>query len=125
MLNFYKINILEDFKECEVSIFEFFFEECFKKEKFNIFKSYYNYYESIKVFYLKLVILIGLDVLLELIYFLGVILNSIVKRINLKELNLSGIFLVVEVLVKKFFLNKDCLNDDNYNFRKSFIVDLE
>ena len=124
-LNLHKTNILEDFKEREASIFEPFPEECFKKEKLNISKSYYNYYESTKAFYSKLATSTGLDVSLESTYSLGVTLNSVTKRTNSKESNLSGISLVVEALVKKLRLNKDCLNDDNHNFKKSFIADLE
>ena len=124
-LNLHKTNILEDFKEREASIFEPFPEECFKKEKLNISKSYYNYYESTKAFYSKLATSTGLDVSLESTYSLGVTLNSVTKRTNSKESNLSGISLVVEALVKKLRLSKDCLNDDNHNFKKSFIADLE
>ena len=67
----------------------------------------------------------GLEVSQESTYSLGVTLNSVTKRTNSKESNLSGISIVVEALVKKLRLSRDCLNDDNHNFKKSFIADLE
>lgn len=124
-INLPKINILEDFKEREASIFETFPTECFKKEKLNISKSYYDYFESTKAFFSKLATQTGLEASLESTYSLGVTLNSITRSTSEEESNLSGISLTVESLVEKLRLDKDCLNDEKYNFKKNFEDDLK
>ena len=54
VINLAKTNLLEDFKESEASIFETFPLPCYRKENLNFSRSYFEYYESTKAFFLKI-----------------------------------------------------------------------
>ncbi|KAJ7391627.1 hypothetical protein OS493_017324 [Desmophyllum pertusum] len=125
VINLAKTNLLGDFKEREASIFESFPSQCFKKEKLNSTKSHYEYYASTKAFYSKLATEAGLDASLQSAYSLRVTLNSVTKSISSHESKVSGISLIVEALTEKIHLVKDCLNDETFKFKKSFMEDLE
>ncbi|KAL9983877.1 hypothetical protein ACROYT_G006122 [Oculina patagonica] len=125
VINLGKTNLLGDFKEREASIFESFPSECFKKEKLNSSRSHFEYYSSTKAFFTKLAIQAGLDASLQSAYSLRVTLNSATQSISSKESKVSGISLIVEALTEKIHLEKDCLNDETFKFRKNFMKDLE
>ena len=125
VINLAKTNLLGDFKEREASIFESFPSQCFKKEKLNYTKNHYEYYASTQDFYSKLATEAGLELSLKSAYSLRVTLNSVTKSIGSKESKVSGISLIVEALKEKIHLVRDCLNDETFKFKKSFMEDLE
>ena len=125
VINLGKTNLLEDFKEKETSIFEPFPSECFRKEKLNSTRSLFEYYESTKAFYSKLATQAGLDASLQSAYSLSTSLNSVTQSTSSSKSKVSGISLIVEALTEKIHLNKDCLNDESFEFKQSFIEKLE
>ncbi|XP_015749132.1 PREDICTED: DELTA-thalatoxin-Avl2a-like [Acropora digitifera] len=125
VINLGKTNLLEDFKEKETSIFEAFPSECFRKEKLNITRSLFEYYKSTKAFYSKLATQAGLDVSLQSAYSLSASLNSVTHSTSSSESKVSGISLIVEALTEKIHLNKDCLIDESFKLKQSFMDKLE
>lgn len=124
-INLAKTNLLEDFKEREASIFEAFPSQCFKKEKLNSTRSHFEYYASTKAFYSKLATQAGLDASLQSAYSLSATLNSVTQSTSSSESKVSGISLIVEALTEKIHLDKDCLNDESFKFKKTFMEKLE
>lgn len=125
VINLAKINLMEDFKEHETSVFEPFPLPCYKKENLNFTRSYFEYYESTKAFFSKLATQAGLDASLQSSYSLGVSLSSVTQSTNSGASKVSGISLLVESLAEKIHLDKDCLYDEKYQFKKSFMDKLE
>ena len=125
VINLGKTNLLEDFKEKEASIFEAFPPECFRKEKLNSTRSHFEYYASTKAFYSKLATQAGLDASLQSAYSLSTTLNSVTESTSSKKSKVSGISLIVESLTEKVYLDKDCLNDKSFKFKKRFIERLD
>ena len=124
-INLAKTNLLEDFKEREASIFEPFPSKCFKKENLNSTRSHFEYYQSTKAFYSKLASQAGLDSSLESAYSLSATLNTVTQKTSSSKSNVSGISLIVEALSEKIHLDKDCLNDESFEFKKRFMDILE
>ena len=125
VINLGKTNLLEDFKEKEISIFEAFPSECFRREKLNITRSLFEYYKSTKAFYSKLATQAGLDVSLQSAYSLSTSLNSVTQSTSSSESKVSGISLIVEALTEKIHLNKGCLTDESSKLKQSFMDKLE
>ena len=125
VINLAKTNLLEDFKEREARIFEAFPSKCFRKEKLNSTKSHFEYYESTKAFYSKLASQAGLDASLESAYSLSATLDTVTKKTGSRNSKVSGISLIAEALSEKIHLDKDCLNDESFEFKKSFMSSLE
>ena len=125
VINLAKTNLLEDFKESEASVFESFPLPCYRKETLNFSRSYFEYYESTKAFFSKLATQAGLDTSLQSSYSLSVSLSSVTQSTSSSASKVSGISLIVESLTEKIHLDKDCLYDENYKFKKSFMDKLE
>ncbi|KAJ7392549.1 hypothetical protein OS493_012229 [Desmophyllum pertusum] len=119
-----KTDLLEDFKEKEASIFEPFPPKCFEEEPLNTTKSRFEYYSSTKEFYSKLATQSGLDVSLQSKFSLGLTLNVATQSISSENSSVNGISLIVEALTEKRLVQKDCLDDETYKFKKSFLTDL-
>ena len=120
-----KTNLLKDFKEREASIFEAFPLKCFKKENLNSTGSRFEYYASTKEFYSKLATQAGLDASLQSAYSLSTSLNSVTESTSSSKSKVSGISLIVESLTEKIHLDKDCLNDESFKLKQSFMDKLE
>ena len=125
VINLPKTNLLEDFKESEASVFESFPLPCYRKETLNFSRSYFEYYESTKAFFSKLATQAGLDASLQSSYSLSISLSSVTQSTSSSASKVSGISLIVESLTEKIHLDKDCLYDENYKFKKSFMDKLE
>ena len=116
-----KTNLLKDFKERETSIFEAFPSKCFKKENLNSTSSHFEYYATTKEFYSKLASQAGLDASLKSAYSLSVTLDSVIESTSTSKSKVSGISLIVESLTEKIHLDKDCLIDQDFKFKQSFL----
>ena len=125
VINLAKTNLLEDFNESESSVFESFPLPCYRKENLNFSRSYFEYYESTNAFFSKLATQAGLDASLQSSYSLSVSLSSVTQSTSSSTSKVSGISLIVESLTEKIHLDKDCLYDENYKFKKSFMDKLE
>ena len=125
VINLVNTNLLEDFKEKETSIFEAFPSKCFRKEKLNSTRSFFEYYASTKAFYCKLAIQAGLDASLQSAYSLSTSLNSVTQSTGSSKSKVSGISLIVEALTEKIHLDKDCLTDESFKFKQGFMEKLE
>ena len=124
-INLAKTNLLEDFKERETSIFEVFPSKCFKKENLDNTESRFEYYKSTKAFYTQLGSQAGLDASLKSAYTLSATLDSVTQSASSSKSKVSGISLIVESLTEKIHLDKNCLIDPGFRFKKSFLDKLE
>ena len=98
---------------------------CYRKENINFSGSYFEYYESTNAFFSKLATQAGLDTSLQSSYSLSVSLSSVIKNTGSSASRVTAISLIVESLTEKIHLDKDCLYDEKYKFKKSFLDKLE
>ncbi|XP_068747778.1 DELTA-alicitoxin-Pse2b-like [Montipora capricornis] len=110
-INLRKINLFRDFQEREASVFEELPSSCFKRSKVHDLGSYFDYYESTKVFYTKTAVGAGLDASLQTAFTLGTTLNSVIQTKDSEKTNISGMSLNVRALTEKILVKKDCLDD--------------
>lgn len=107
-----KTNILRDFKEREVSVFEGLPSSCFTKTKLYRSGSNFDYYKSTKAFYSKISQGAGLETSLESTYTLGATLGFVSTKEDSNEFKVSGMSLNIRALTRKILVKRDCLDDD-------------
>ena len=107
-----KTNILRDFKEREVSVFEGLPSSCFTKIKLYHSGSHFDYYKSTKAFYSKISQGAGLETSLESTFTLGATLGTVSTKEDSNEFKVSGMSLNIRALTRKILVRRDCLDDD-------------
>ncbi|XP_068755067.1 DELTA-alicitoxin-Pse2b-like [Montipora capricornis] len=107
-----KTNILADFKEREVSVFDSLPSSCFTKTKLYHSGSYFEYYKSTKAFYSKISQGAGLETSLESTYTLGATLGTVSTKEDSNEFKVSGMSLNIRALTRKILVKRDCLDDE-------------
>ena len=125
-INVRKTKLLEDFHEREAKVFETLPENCFKRQKLHYSGSNFDYYASTKSFYKHIAAAAGLEASLESSFTLGTTLNSVIRKTESKESQVSGMTLNVRALTEKILVKKDCLdNVETSTLTKRFVKDFE
>ena len=125
-INLRNINLLDDFKEHEASIFEPPPSKCIVKASNSSATSYFDYYANNKDFYKKLAVQSGLSAEFQSSFSLGFTLEAAAKSTTSKISKVSGTSLIVMALKDKILVKKDCLDDDQIStLKKRFLKALE
>ncbi|KAL9983878.1 hypothetical protein ACROYT_G006123 [Oculina patagonica] len=120
-------DLLSDFQEREITIFESLDPECFIDETKGIKSSrkFMQYYENSNSFYSSLASQSELDASLQSSYTLGVTLNVATKSKSSKEHKVSGMSLNALAVNEKVVLKRGCLETDKTTLTKGFLKDLD
>ena len=124
-INLRKTNLLDDFEQNQVSVFEVLPMNCFTQQK-ELHKTVSDFqdFANTKEFSSKLAAGAELDASLASVF--SFTLNSVLGKTVSKETNVNGTSLNIQALTQKISVKKDCLNDDETSkLKKRLVEDFE